>query len=120
MRTRARIIDDWQYGGIGIFLELPSHEAGRHILGRNQRTGQVQANFPTHDMAADPDFGPLVLLTDEEARAVLTALIRHFDGGEDTRSLRRDYDAERARVDKLIDLATRPPIVIDSQVARNR
>lgn len=32
--------------------------------------------------------------------AVLDALVRHYQGAEDTRALRRDYDAERARVDE--------------------
>jgi hypothetical protein len=32
---------------------------------------------------------------------LLTSLGRHFDGAEDMRALRRDYDAERQRVDRL-------------------
>jgi hypothetical protein len=56
---------------------------------------------------------PSFCLREDEARALLQSLIRHFDGGEDTRSLRKDYDAERARVDKLIDRLAQPPIVID-------
>jgi hypothetical protein len=42
-------------------------------------------------------------LRGEEARALLEALVRHYQGTEDTRMLRKDYDAERARVDKFID-----------------
>jgi hypothetical protein len=34
---------------------------------------------------------------------VLDALVRYYQGAEDTRTLRQDYDAERARVDKFID-----------------
>ncbi len=44
---------------------------------------------------------PTFRLDHEQARAVLDALTVHFQGAEDTRALRRDYDAERGRVDKL-------------------
>jgi len=37
------------------------------------------------------------------ARALLDALSLHFGGTGDTRQLRRDFDAERGRVDKLTD-----------------
>ena len=42
---------------------------------------------------------PSIMLGGEEARAFLDALTRYYHGAEDTRALRRDYDAERARVD---------------------
>ena len=42
-------------------------------------------------------------LTGDEARALLESLIRYFHGAEDTRALRKDYDHEKQRVDKLID-----------------
>jgi hypothetical protein len=41
-----------------------------------------------------------------EARALLDALHTHYSGVEDTRALRRDYDNERDRVDKLTDSLT--------------
>ncbi len=45
---------------------------------------------------------PTFRLSDEHARALLETLTRHYQGAEDTRALRRDYDAERGRVDGLI------------------
>jgi hypothetical protein len=45
--------------------------------------------------------GPTLTLEDDEARALLEALTRYYHGAEDTRALRKDYDAERIRVDKL-------------------
>jgi hypothetical protein len=45
--------------------------------------------------------GPTLVLEEDEARALLDALTRYYHGAEDTRALRKDYDAERARVDKL-------------------
>ena len=44
---------------------------------------------------------PTFRLNHEQARAVLDALTVHFQGAEDTRALRRDYDHERKRVDQL-------------------
>lgn len=46
---------------------------------------------------------PTFTLTDGEARALLEALTRHYHGAEDTRALRRDYDDERKRVDRLTE-----------------
>jgi hypothetical protein len=57
----------------------------------------------------NPAIEPTMMLHDDEARALLESLTRHFQGAEDTRALRRDYDNERARVDgltaALIDVA---------------
>lgn len=42
-------------------------------------------------------------LDEDAARAMYEALADYFGGtGHDTRALRKDYDAERARVDKFI------------------
>ena len=46
---------------------------------------------------------PSFTLEQQFARPLLDALSRHYSGAEDTRALRKDYDAERARVDKLTD-----------------
>lgn len=57
----------------------------------------------------DPDATspPTITIPDEVARALLDALSAHYGGTGDTRALRRDYDAERARVDRLITALTR-------------
>lgn len=61
------------------------------------------------DLIREPDqpldgdgYKPALSIDETEARALLSALQRFFGEAEDTRSLRRDYDAERARVDRLI------------------
>jgi hypothetical protein len=51
--------------------------------------------------AAEPSITPLTV-NDEQGRALLAALLRHYNGADDARMLRKDYDAERARVDRLI------------------
>jgi hypothetical protein len=45
---------------------------------------------------------PTLVLSDEIARPLLDALSRYYNGAEDSRALRRDYDGERKRVDTLI------------------
>ncbi|MEV5710130.1 hypothetical protein [Actinoallomurus sp. NPDC052274] len=49
---------------------------------------------------------PTFNLDDLVARALLDGLADHFAGADDLRALRRDYDHERARVDKLTDSLT--------------
>ena len=46
---------------------------------------------------------PTLQLSDEAARALLDALAAHYGGSSDVQTLRKDYLAERARVDKMID-----------------
>lgn len=46
---------------------------------------------------------PSLRMDEEVARALLDALTRHFHGSEDSRVLRKDYDDERKRVDRLTD-----------------
>ena len=49
-----------------------------------------------------PALEPTMMLREDEARSLLDALSRHFQGAEDTRALRRDYDREWARADALM------------------
>lgn len=53
---------------------------------------------PYDDTAAPPK--PTLVLPVETGRVLLDALTLHYQGAEDTRALRRDYDAERRRVDE--------------------
>ena len=53
--------------------------------------------YDPNDLIEAPE--PTFRLPSEAGRALLDALMRHYNGAEDTRSLRRDYDAERKRVD---------------------
>lgn len=53
---------------------------------------------------ADGDITPAVTLPYDSGRALLQALVEHYQGAEDTRALRRDYDAERKRVDHHVEV----------------
>ena len=64
-------------------------------------TGSVRL---MEDLAEPPVvIDPTFTLSDDEGRALLDGLTRYYHGAEDTRALRRDYDDERGRVDKLTD-----------------
>lgn len=43
---------------------------------------------------------PTLTLPMDTGRALLDALTRHYQGAEDTRQLRHDYERERGRVDE--------------------
>lgn len=53
---------------------------------------------------AEDDIKPTVTLPFDSGRALLQALVEHYQGAEDTRALRRDYDAERKRVDHHVEV----------------
>jgi len=65
---------------------------------RLSEVGVIWETFDANDLAVQPE--PTFRLPAEAGRALLEALVRHYNGAEDTRALRRDYDAERKRVDE--------------------
>jgi hypothetical protein len=89
----ALIGDDWMRSGIKVVWR---RENGNSVVFSNGRERSLNP-APNTEVPIEP-----LVLDNDEARALLTALLRHYDGGEDTRSLRRDYDAERKRVDLFI------------------
>lgn len=98
---RAYIREDLP--GMYLSVSIVKHYEGRarHILRIEDPGSQTVARW---EELPDPPAGvvePTLQLGDDEARALLEALTSHYSGVEDTRALRRDYDAERARVDTL-------------------
>ncbi|MFF5261349.1 hypothetical protein ACFY4C_20595 [Actinomadura viridis] len=100
---RAYIREDIAGMTLAITLVQESEGRTRHILrivegGSNTILGWEE--LPDHP---DPNIDPTLRLRDSEAHALLEALTSHYKGAEDTRALRRDYDAERERVDRLTE-----------------
>lgn len=98
---RAYIREDLP--GMYLSVSIVKHYEGRarHILRIEDPGSQTVARW---EELPDPPAGvvePTLQLGDDEARALLEALTSHYSGVEDTRALRRDYDAERKRVDDL-------------------
>ena len=54
-----------------------------------------------HEASVQPV--PSLRIREDHARALLGELQRYFQGGDDMRALRADYNHERTRVDKLTD-----------------
>lgn len=87
-------------GPFGDFLKVfivDHYGQGKRLLhyeGDHYRWEEI----PQDEAIADPR--PTVELPWDSGRALLEALMRHYNGAEDTRQLRKDYDAERRRVDE--------------------
>jgi hypothetical protein len=73
-------------------------------------TARIVHNWAPIDAYAETD--PTFTLGHLEATALLAGLATFYQGVDDARMLRKDYDAERGRVDKLVDVV--------SAVARGR
>jgi hypothetical protein len=108
---RAQVAESFAFSfGVAILIaDRPGeNSAGMPYRALRLREGGAREWEHVADAAAGAT-KPTLVLEDDEARALLDALTRHFHGAEDTRALRRDYDAERQRVDKMINaLITRP------------
>lgn len=91
----------------GVVSSDPLREGVEVAVGRpgNDRS-QVVVSIGRGDMTfetIDPmERLPTIFIPDAIAKPLLDALAAHYGGTGDTRVLRRDYEAERARVDRLI------------------
>lgn len=75
------------------------------------KNSPMEWHDPDPTGATEPEYPegmtPYLQMSEDAARALYEALAERFGGtSHDTRALRRDYDAERARVDKLTDVVT--------------
>ena len=96
-------VSDHHYG-MGVSIAIVNHLGeGESLPAMVKRFGED--GLETWDQLEPlAQIRPTLTLTDDEARSLLDSLTRHYHGAEDTRALRRDYDAERERVDKLISM----------------
>lgn len=96
MTAEAHIEHDWMNDGVRIAARLNPQQ----VL----QWGEVSVT--TVDPMTAPARESWLELPTDVARALYEALADHFGhSGHDTRALRKDYEAERARVDRLIDAA---------------
>jgi hypothetical protein len=97
---------------LDVFIGEESDDFGNERVYRILDSQGVMRPAPEGDHAE-----PTIRLRESQALALLTALQRHFEGGEQVARLRKDYDAERARVDKLTDavleIAKKGPVFIN-------
>lgn len=72
---------------------------GERSIFRMGLNGQAYGWQPIEPMVASTE--PTIRLPLDLGQYVLESLVRHYNGAEDTRALRKDYDDERKRVDRL-------------------
>lgn len=111
---RVYITDDMIGMGVRIFIVReatdraqitgPVNERSILRIGHDETGGRLHRWEDVSAEAATVE--PTLRLGEDEARALLDGLVRHFQGAEDTRALRRDYDHERKRVDMLVGSLT--------------
>lgn len=112
MAVRVQVLEDWAFFGVAVLI-------GQHDEnGRRLATLKFNDGISSWEPPGKPGFPiePTLRLDHEEANALLRALANHYQGVDDQRALRKDYDDERGRVDKLIDVVTgiaqRPNVVV--------
>jgi hypothetical protein len=95
--ARARVEDDLTMDGVAVYLVdgQPGHRLVAEPVDLTFRS--IGADQGPHVQA------PTFRLTDGIARALLDALTAHYGGAPELQTLRKDYDAERARVDRMLD-----------------
>lgn len=106
--VRARVAYDPNYACDAIVIYRPGREILEWVNGR--------AAWRPIDERIDlqePPVDKLTICDEEVLRALYEALAEHFGGtGRDARALRKDYEHEKDRVDKLIDAVTSVPTAI--------
>lgn len=97
---KVRVADGFAFSG-GAAVQVVQEDNGyRRIL----RLGETAASYRWEEI---PGLGapvePTMVLDDDVARALLDALLRHYQGASDMHTVRSDLLHERGRVDKLTD-----------------
>ena len=99
MTIRAHINTDFTtFGSVRIWIADFEGDRPRRIMRHAD-----QHHFPWEDIddsVVGLEVEPTFTLQEDVARALVDALVRHFQGAEDTRRLRQDYDAALRRGDE--------------------
>ena len=89
--------DNFAAGGLDIYVSIKGDHTRRQLL-RLDGPGRAWEEIDPATLA------PATLtLPEEAARALLDALLRHYQGASDMHTVRADLLHERSRVDKLTD-----------------
>lgn len=97
MPARSRAEFDPMMMGVRLAVSLWGREGESCVL-----TWPQQPHRAVVREGAEPDDDTWLRLPEDAARAMYEALAQYFGGAADSATLRRDYDAERARVDVFI------------------
>jgi hypothetical protein len=105
--ARAHVEQDFVRRGVAVYLGWTDGADRMHVVEPVTLSVTV-----TEAGSAAVTSEPSLRLSEELARALLDALSAHFGGSSDVQTLRGDYMAERARVDRLIGYLTAPEQII--------
>jgi len=97
---QVRIMTDFAADGIAIYVVLRTTD--RHILHFRNGMPEWEA-IPADGRTVDPT----LRLSDGHGRALLNALLQHYNGTPDSHTQREDLMHERERRDKLEDAVVR-------------
>lgn len=101
--TRAHVKGDWVRDGVAIAIVTHRRGDGHNVV---RQWTDVYREYEPHEAISDHEDGgnaDWLRIPEREARALYESLAEHFGHtGNDVRALRRDYEAERGRVDKFI------------------
>jgi hypothetical protein len=102
---RVQIAEGFAFGfGVAVLIADRPGENAAGMPYRALHFGEGGSREWEHVTDVYAGRAPTLVLEDDEARALLDALTRYYHGAEDTRALRRDYDDERKRVDRLTSI----------------
>jgi hypothetical protein len=97
---KVAISDEWAIGGQKVFI---GRKLGDSLCLARFKDGRLEWG-DARDVAEYRDDPPTLFLPEDVAEALYIALGSYFGSPADSRQLRADYDAERRRVDKFIDV----------------
>ena len=100
---RGHIGQNWPSFGVDVFIVMTGeHDRPTHIM---RYTGDL-GSYLWEEIEPGAEHKPTLRLDEIAARTLRDALNAHYSGVDDQRALRKDYDDERQRVDRLTaDLA---------------
>lgn len=101
MKAFVHVEDDWMRDKVAVHLAEGGEEFV-HIYDFAAVTVTRAERTLAHRETTEP-----LRLTHDMARALYEGLAKHFGGAPETATLRKDYEAERARVDVFITHLTR-------------
>jgi len=100
VKALVRVEDDWMRDKVAVLL-AEADDRWIDVID----FGAVTVTRRERDARENADIEPL-RLSHDMARALYEALAKHFGGAPETATLRKDYEAERARVDVFIRYMT--------------
>lgn len=93
-----RVTDDFMIDGLAVYIAIKHSSTNRQLMHLH---GNGAVSWDDVDPVAITE--PTFKLPGDAARALLDALLRHYQGASDMHTVRADLLHERGRVDKLTD-----------------